>query len=189
VDAAALLSDLESPAGLPGRPWSHTDSLPPARSDLPDRHGVRKLSYSHLDCIDFIIQRPEVTQNELAQRYGYTPSWISLVIASDAFQAELAKRRDEVLSPEIRASVEERFKALIHRSQGVLLEKLNTPGCPPALALGVLGTASKALGYGARDLNVQVNQTFVVELPRAAESSQAWSETHRVIDVQPVKGV
>jgi hypothetical protein len=86
----------------------------------------------------------------------------------------LAKRRDEVLSPELRASVEERFKALVQKSQDILLEQLHIKPTP-GLALGVLNTASKALGYGARDSAIQVNATFVVALPAQAESSEAWT--------------
>jgi hypothetical protein len=175
----ALLAELERPFLERG------DPLPPARAERPQSPGPRKLNYTHEDCIDAILANPAVTQNELAARYGYTPSWISLIINSDAFQAALAKRRDEVISPELRATVEERFRALITESQKVLHEKLLQPNCPPALALGVLGTASKALGYGARDASVNINQnTFVVALPPAAATSEDWARG-RVIEHAP----
>lgn len=186
VSADALLVELESPPDL-SKPWDRTPALPPARASRPDLPGPRSLSYTHLDCIDFIIQNPTVTQNVLAMRYGYTPSWMSLVMSSDAFQAELAKRRDEVLSPEIRASVEERFRALVVKSQDTLLEAMHTKP-NPALALGILNTASKALGYGARDTGPQVNVSFVVALPPAAVSSEAWSKG-RTIENPPQQPV
>jgi hypothetical protein len=174
----ALLAELERPFLERG------DPLPPARAARPLAPGPRKLNYTHEDCIDAILANPAVTQNELAARYGYTASWISLIINSDAFQAALAKRRDEVISPELRATVEERFRALITESQRVLHEKLLQPNCPPALALGVLGTASKALGYGARDASPIVNNTFVVALPPAAATSEDWARG-RVIEHAP----
>lgn len=178
----ALLAELERPFLERGEP------LPPARAARPLAPGPRKLNYTHEDCIDAILANPAVTQNALAERYGYTASWISLIINSDAFQAALAKRRDEVISPELRATVEERFRALITESQRVLHEKLLQPNCPPALALGVLGTASKALGYGARDQNVNINQnTFVVALPPAAATSEDWARG-RVIEHSPTAG-
>ena len=90
---------------------------------------------------------------------------------------------DEILSPEIRATIEEKFRALVSRSQSVLLEALHTKP-NPALALGVLGTASKALGYGARDVNPQVNVSFVVALPPAAASSDEWARG-RTIEYTP----
>ena len=173
MSAEALLRAAESELGPPSlRPAT----LPPARADRPLAPGPRKLNYTHEDCIDAILANPAVTQNALAERYGYTPSWISLIINSDAFQAALAKRRDEVISPELKATVEERFRALIMESQRVLHDKLMTPGCPPNIALGVLGTASRALGYGAREQNVNINQQFVVALPPASKTSEDWSK-------------
>lgn len=171
--APLQLRDLE-----PGKPWSKTPVLPPAQVNKPDRPGPRSLSYTHEDCIDAILANPKVTQNDLAARYGYSATWISCVINSDAFQAALAKRRDEVISPELRATCEERFRALIAESQQRLLEKVVLPTCPPALALGILNTASKAMGYGARDTNIQINQAFVVALPPAAASSEDWAAGH-----------
>jgi len=176
--ADGLLAELERPT------FDRAAPLPSARADRPTAPGPKKLNYTHEDCIDAILANPAVTQNALAARYGYTPAWISLIINSDAFQAALAKRRDEVISPDLRATVEERFRALITESQRVLHEKLLAPNCPPGLALGVLGTASKALGYGAREQTLNINTSFVVALPPAAKDSKEWVEG-RTIEHDP----
>lgn len=177
---ASLLLELEAPDLLPvGSPpprGAGYGVLPAAQADRPGFQGPGKLSYTHEDCVEFIIQNPAVTQKELAQRYGYTEVWISRIVACDAFQAAVAARRKEVLSPELLATAEENFKALVLRSQNYLLEQLNGPKATPQLALGVLATASRALGYGARDTNITLNQSFVVELPAAALSSEVWSK-------------
>ena len=55
---------------------------------------------------------------------------------------------------------------------------------PDRLALGVLGTASKALGYGAREQTLNINTSFVVALPPAAKDSRAWVEG-RTIEQDP----
>jgi len=180
--ADGLLAELERP------PFERAAPLPTARADRPLAPGPKKLNYTHEDCIDAILANPSITQNELARRYGYTAAWISLIINSDAFQAALAKRRDEVISPELRATVEERFRALITESQRVLHEKLLQPGCPPNLALGVLGTASKALGYGAREQTLNINTSFVVALPPASKDSKEWVDG-RVIEHESPTGV
>jgi hypothetical protein len=172
---AALLEELERPP---------LDRAVPSPSARPDRGGPVKLNYTHEDCIDAILANPAVTQNALAARYGYTPSWISLIINSDAFQAALAKRRDEVISPELRATVEERLRTLMVESSRVLHERLLAVNCPPNLALGVLGTASKALGYGAREQTVNINTSFVVALPPASKDSKEWVEG-RTIEHDP----
>lgn len=168
--AVGLLAELERPPLDRAAPSPPPDS-PPERRSL----GPVKLNYTHEDCIDAILANPTISQNELATRYGYTQSWISLIINSDAFQAALAKRRDEVLSPELKATVEERFRALITESQRVLLESLHSKTCPPNLALGTLQVASKAMGYGAREQNITVNQQFVVELPPSSKNSEEWT--------------
>lgn len=124
--------------------------------------GIAKVRYTHDAMIDFIIAQPTISQNALAAKFGYTPAWISQIISSDAFQSRLAARRDELVDPEIIASVKLNFEALVLRSQALLLEKLNRPAeaIPDNLVLRTLEAASRAAGYGAKDtsINVTVNQ-------------------------------
>ena len=116
------------------------------------KQAIAKVSYTHDGMIDTIIANPMISQGQLAAHYGYSQSWICQVMASDAFQARMATRREEVLDPVIRASVEERFKALVIRSQEILLEKLALPAqqVPDNLVLRTVEVASRALGYGAK---------------------------------------
>jgi hypothetical protein len=140
---------------------------------------IRKVNYSHDSMIDKIIENPWVTQNELAAYYGYTPGWVSQVIASDAFQSRLAQRKDELIDPAIKATIEERFKALVIQSYEVLKRKLESPAVPAELALKSLDVAAKALGYGAKNSGVQINNNnFVVQVPTKAASSAAWVGAH-----------
>lgn len=113
---------------------------------------IAKVSYSHLAMIDLIIAQPGISQNALAAHFGYTPSWISQVIVSDAFQSALAKRREEVVDPILQASVEEGFKGLVARSLDILHQKLNRPALeiPDNLALRTLEIGARAAGYGAK---------------------------------------
>ena len=111
-----------------------------------------KLRYSHEALIDLMIAQPTLTQNQLADRFGYTPAWISTIITSDAFQAQLAARRKAVVDPILCATVEEQFKAVTQRSLTILQEKLNRPAVeiPDQLAIQSLAIAAKAAGFGAR---------------------------------------
>lgn len=113
------------------------------------KNGIR---YSHLAMIDMLIAEPWIKQNELAMRFGRSPSWISTIMASDAFQATLAKRRAEVTDPIMIATVEERFKGIALRAAEILEDKLSAPShtIPDTLALRSLELASRAAGYGAR---------------------------------------
>lgn len=104
---------------------------------------IAKIRYSHEDMIDCLLSNPHITQNELALRYGYTPSWVSTVMSSDAWKAQYAKRRSEMVDPTVALSVNERMEALAQRSLDVLMTKLDEPAVPASVAL-------KALELGAR---------------------------------------
>ncbi len=133
MDAEVMLNELAVPA--------------------PVQHGaIKRIRYSHDAMVDLIIANPCISQNHLAAHFGYTASWVSQIIASDTFQARLAERRDEIVDPTIRASVEENLKGMLVRSMAILREKLDRPShmIPDNLALRTAEMSSKALGYGAR---------------------------------------
>ena len=121
----------------------------PAPQRLPGK-AIAKVRYSHDAMIDQIVANPAVSQNQLAAVFGYTPAWVSLVMSSDAFKERLAARKEELVDPVIRASLEERFKALVTRSLEVLQEKLALPSStiPDNLALRAAELGAKALGIG-----------------------------------------
>lgn len=119
----------------------------------PGRLG--KVRYTHAAMVDAIIQDPAISQNQLADIFGYTAGWVSQVIASDAFQAHLAQRKDELIDPTLRLTIEERFKALVQRSLEVLQEKLAKPThmIPDQLALQAASLGARSLGLGRADNN------------------------------------
>ena len=113
------------------------------------RGGIAKVGYSHEAMADLILSNPAIDQNEIAMYFGYTPGWVSQVIASDSFQAFLATRKDEIVDPVLRGAVEESFKGLVLQSIAILRRKLD--GNPPDnLVLEVFKNSARALGYGAR---------------------------------------
>jgi hypothetical protein len=121
------------------------------------KNGIQKPSYSHEAMIDLILANPAIDQNDLASYFGYTPSWVSIVISSDAFQAALGEKREKIIDPILRGAIEESFKGLVIRSIEIVRKKLDGDVAIDT-ALEVLKTSSKALGYGARpQMNVQVN--------------------------------
>ena len=114
---------------------------------------IQKVGYSHEGMIDLIIAHPGISQGHLAAHFGYSESWISQVISSDAFQAAMAKRRAEVVDPILSATIEEQFKGIVARSLAILREKLDRPSyqVPDNLVLRTMELSSRAAGYGARD--------------------------------------
>lgn len=157
------------------------ESLARAASFAPAKqNAIAKTRYSHQAMVDMIIANPWISQAELARNFGYTEGWVSQVIASDAFQAFLAKRKDDLIDPHIRATIEERFKGLVARSIEILMRKLDEPAgkISDELALKALEVASKAAGYGSKAAQVQLNQQFVVHVPPKAASSEAWHQAN-----------
>lgn len=138
---------------------------------------LQRVHYSHEAMIDILIAEPQITQKELAKRFGKSQGWISIVMGSDAFQGALAKRRDDLMNPEIIVSLEERYKGLADQSLRVLSEKLDTTQ-NAELALKCADIAGKALGFGARGPQTVNNNQYVVALPPKMADSADWANHH-----------
>jgi transcriptional regulator with XRE-family HTH domain len=124
---------------------------------------IQKINYSHDGMINLIICHRGITQNQIAQHFGYSASWVSQVMSSDAFQARLAERAAEIEDPTIRATVEEGLKGLIARSVEIIKEKLKAEpaNIPDNLAIRTLELSTRALGMGAKAPTVVINNTQV----------------------------
>tara|TARA_R110000868_G_scaffold304180_5_gene564714 strand:- start:64 stop:570 length:507 start_codon:yes stop_codon:yes gene_type:complete len=134
---------------------------------------VAKLSYSHKDMIDVIIAQPGISQGELAARYGYSQSWICNVMASDAWKSALAARREEVLDPQLKLTVDERFRALTTRSLERLMEKLDAPQVSDQTVLRAVELGAKAMGVGGNAAPPAPTSDHLAELAQRLLSLQA----------------
>lgn len=121
----------------------------PSRLSIPGP--VKKLNYSHEAMVDIIIANPGMRQDDIAAKFGYSASWISQIISSDAFQSRLMERKDEIVDPALRATVKEQLEGVIFRSIEIIKQKLSKPAedIPDNLALRSLELATRANGYGA----------------------------------------
>jgi hypothetical protein len=137
---------------------------------------LKKVSYTHKALIDLIIEHPEMTQNQLAAHFGYSPAWISNILASDAFQNAMAGRREEIIDPAIKATIEERFRALVIRSLAVLEEKLAKPAVSDQVAIRCAELGAKALGVGGHAPPPAPKETAAERLERLAT---------RLLELQP----
>lgn len=131
-------------------PGTFSSPLLPTSRGVPLINGV---NYTHKDIIDYLLVHPGISQNDVATHFGYTASYLSRLMVSDAFQSEMAKRREAMVDPVVAASVKLNFEAMVLRSQEILMEKLALPShqIPDQLALRALELSSRAAGYGARD--------------------------------------
>lgn len=148
-----------------GRPTMSDDSRFVQTYEQP----VAKIRWSHEMVIDVILEHPEWDQRMLAKHFGYSDTWVCMLIQSDAFQAKLAERRDEILDPGIRANIEERFRALAQHSLDRLHAKLENPNASDNLVLRSAELAAKALGLGARTPQVATNVQVAIVVPPKAE--------------------
>jgi hypothetical protein len=112
------------------------------------KSGIAKVRYTHDAMIDMVVENPWVSQNELGARFGYTATWVSLIFSSDAFRERLHERKAELVDPQIRASIEERLRAVTAKSLDVLLEKLNRPVVADNLALRAAELGARGMGTG-----------------------------------------
>lgn len=151
-------------------------------------NAVARVSYTHDAMIDLIIANPQISQNELAKHFGYTPAWVSRVRNSDAFLARLAERKGDIVDPALTLSVEEKLRAIVDKSAEILLDKLQMTNSAD-LALKALDLGGKLAGYGARNTGPVVQNNFVVALPQKAQSEQGWADAHKpipvIVDVPP----
>ncbi len=109
---------------------------------------VAKMDYSHTDMIDFIIAHPGCKQKDLALRYGYSESWVSNFMSSDAWATQRAARREELVDPSLALTINERFKALTEKSLERLMGKLEAPQVSDNVVLRAVELGAKALGVG-----------------------------------------
>lgn len=138
---------------------------------------IDRVRYTHDAMIDLIITQPQMSQNALAAHFGYTPAWVSRIINSDAFQARLAQRKADLVDPSILLTVDEKLRAIANKSLDIVLDKLATSANFDQ-GMAALELSTKALGYGARTANVNVQQNFVVAMPQKAPDSTSWAAKH-----------
>ena len=138
---------------------------------------ISRVKYSHDAMIDLLIADPAISQGKIAEIFGYTQAWVSRVMCSDAFNARLAERKTEMVDPTIRMTIEEKFKAATTKSLEIVMDKLEkVPTVDTAFKMMEIGV--KALGLGARQANVSVQNSFVVALPGKSESAKDWAAEH-----------
>lgn len=127
----------------------------------PDRPRTQltKIRYSHEAMIDLILTNPAISNNELAARFGYSASWVSTIQQTDAFQTALAAKRERLVDPILRSSLEEQMKGMTARSMEVIQHHMNKlpENIPIQVALKVFDLSSRAAGYGVKAPAAVVN--------------------------------
>lgn len=109
---------------------------------------IQKMSHRHEALLQYMIAHPEARARELAIIFEMTPAWISTIIHSHAFQAQLAARQDECFSETV-LPLREKMLGLAHDA----VEKLGTQldnSQDPKYVLDVADKVLHRLGYAPK---------------------------------------
>ena len=138
---------------------------------------LKKISYTHDAIINAIIASPGVSQGELAKEFGYTQTWLSIMIGSDAFQSRLTERKAQMTDPKIIASINERLDGLAKRALDRLADRLDSPTAN-LKTMELVSIAKLAIGDKANRPQVATSQNlYVVNIPPPAQNSSAWLDS------------
>ena len=120
---------------------------------------IKKVNDKHEALLNALTYNPAIKRKDLAKQVGLTPVHVSVIINSDAFKAELAKRREALHAPVV-ASIQEKLAALTDVTIERMLEKIDV-GNPTLKELNdVLKTATNGMGLGGPRGGIQVNAQY-----------------------------
>lgn len=129
----------------------------------PQVSEVIKLSHTHQAIMAFMVENPEVPLDKVAAKFGYTQGWLSQLIHSSLFQAELHYKQD-VHFGEAALSVKDRITEAAHQSLARINERVQSGVVSTDTLVDIAEMALKNLGYGAPKAAPQAvinNNTYV----------------------------
>lgn len=116
---------------------------------------IQKLNHRHDAIAEWLIANPDKTLGECAATFGYTQSWLSIIVNSDAFravyEAKLGEYHDERIVP---------LRDKVHGIANRAVEKLGVSldaATDPDFILDVADKMLNRLGYGAKASGGQTN--------------------------------
>lgn len=101
---------------------------------------IQTLKPRHVAIADWLIAHPDGTLGQCARELGYTQTWISIIVNSDAFKQFLARRQESYFDERI-VPLRDKVVGVAHRAVERLAEHVEVSGDPNFL----LATADKTL--------------------------------------------
>jgi hypothetical protein len=80
-----------------------------------DRTQIASISVRHDAIIDWLIMNPASKLGETATHFRVTQTWLSLIIHSDIFKAEFARRKGDLLHP-VFISLRDKLETVAHQA-------------------------------------------------------------------------
>lgn len=122
---------------------------------------VQRVSHTHEAILQFMIANPAAPLGLVAAHFGYTQPWLSTLIHSDAFQAQLRRRQNEVFGEVVIAELKDKIVGAAHIAIDKLAEKVEVANDIRDVT-DAAEMLLKSLGYGApKAVPAQVSQTNV----------------------------
>jgi len=126
---------------------------------------VAKVSHRHHAIIDWLLANPHIkNMNVLCNEMGYSRSWLSIVMNSDAFKLEFEQRRNELSSQlgedVVRTNLEVALKA--NKKLGEYLDQ-DLEDVDPRLVLDASNAVVERF-YGAKSQQVRATKETVREV-------------------------
>jgi hypothetical protein len=125
----------------------------------------RRLRKSHKAIAEFMCEHPLASLGEIAVWAGYSYSYTSIIINSDAFRAYLTSLEDDVRKDVLLPHLRDRLQGAANLAVERLAEKLAVEQSTQVLTDST-EVLLRALGYGAPKTTVTVNtqaNTFVTD--------------------------
>jgi len=149
----------------------------PAAAELtvPDKIQIKSTRWYHDRIIDMMLaSEVPMSQNEIAKAIGYSATWVSIMVNSDAFKNRLAARKVELTDPMLAASINERLDGLAKTSLDRLAKRLDISG-DTIQTKDLIAIAKLAIG----DKNTRTPppagpNLYVVNIPPVAQNSRNW---------------
>jgi hypothetical protein len=152
---------------------------------------IQTVRHTHEAILQYMLANPTAPQGLVAAHFGYTQSWISIIVNSDAFQAKLRERQDEMFSEGVVATLKDKIIGTAHLAVEKLAEKLETEKDARVIKDSA-EMLLKSLGYGnpkPSAPHVQQNNVFVLADKESLANSRrllAEINSERVDTAEPI---
>lgn len=156
---------------------------------------LKTLRPRHHSIMDFMLSNPKLPYSEVAREFGVTQAWLSTVINSDLFRAQLAQRRG-LMDEHVNRDIVSRLQAVAKKSVAFMEDVLDDEEVSAATKLDVAKTSLTALGYlGTRggtpvSVNIQTNNNTNIsarsDILQAARDRLQQAALDRAAALQPI---
>lgn len=135
---------------------------PPSSEDQhgfkEERYQLQKVSVTHDQIMNWLIANPGTgMMGRCAIHFGLTPAWLSTIVHTDAFQAQLRDKQEKLFEAHI-MPLEEKIVGTAHAAIDKLGEAIMTEASTRVLA-DTTDKLLNRLGYGATGGPTTVNNT------------------------------